>query len=90
MAVGEAVEAGGRAARVGAHVLEVEPVAHVERGAEAGALRDAVDAVARRAPERVGDGGAVMVARGLAAGRVALVLVVVAAVVSTDQWVLQE
>ena len=77
----EAVEARGRAARVGAHVLEVEPVADVERAAaETGALGDAVDAVARWAPERVRRGAA----GPFVAGSVALVLLVVAAVVAAD------
>lgn len=53
--VGEAIELRGRALGVRAHLLKVEPVADVERLGELGALGDAVDAVAGRAPDRVLD-----------------------------------
>lgn len=53
VSVGEAVELGGGALGVGAHVLKVEPVAHIEDGVEADALGNAVDSVAGRAPDRV-------------------------------------
>ena len=53
--VGEAVELGGRALGVSTHLLKVEPVTDVEDGVEVGALGDAVDAVAGRAPDGVLD-----------------------------------
>lgn len=51
--VGEAIELSGRTLGVGAHVLEIEPVADVEHGAEAGALSDAVDPIAGRTPDGI-------------------------------------
>ena len=55
MLVSEAVEASGRALGVSAHVLEVEPVADVHGLASEPLLRDAVNAVTGRAPDRVFD-----------------------------------
>lgn len=56
MLVGEAVEGGGRALGVGAHVLEVQPVANIEDLAEADALGDAINAVASGTPDAVLNG----------------------------------
>lgn len=55
MRVWEAVELRGRALGVSAHLLKVEPVANVQDGVEAGALADAVNAVAGRTPDGVFD-----------------------------------
>jgi hypothetical protein len=51
--VGEAVELSGRALCVGTHVLKVQPVADIKDRVEAGALGDAVDAIAGRTPNGV-------------------------------------
>lgn len=53
--VGEAVELGGRALGVSAHLLEVQPVTNVQDGVEAGALANTVDTVAGWAPDGVLD-----------------------------------
>lgn len=55
MLVGETVEARSRALGVGAHVLEVKPVAYVNSVAGQPLLGDAVDAVAGRTPDGVLD-----------------------------------
>lgn len=54
----EAVEGGGGGHRVGAHVLEDQPVAHLQVG-QAALLHDAVQAVAGRAPDAAGVHGLV-------------------------------
>jgi hypothetical protein len=53
--VGETVEASSRALGVSAHVLKVQPVADIHGVASQPLLGNAVDTVARRAPDRVFD-----------------------------------
>ena len=79
MAIREAIEACGRAARVRAHVFEVEPVSHVEGLAEARLFRDSVNAIAGWAPERIGDSRALR--RSLTG--VSFIALIITAVVAT-------
>ena len=53
--VREAIEASGRAAVVGAMVLEVEPITNINRLGEEARLGDLVNSIASRAPKRVLD-----------------------------------
>lgn len=64
--VGEAVEAGSGALRVGAHVLEVQPVADIQCMVEADALGDVVDAVASGPEDGVLDAVCCLVRRDAA------------------------
>lgn len=53
MIVREAIEPRSRAFGVRAHLLEEQPVSHVQHRIEDAALRDPIDAIAGRTPERV-------------------------------------
>ena len=53
MAVGEAVELGGRASGVRPHLLKVEPIAHVQDAVQGASRGDEVDTVAGRTPDGV-------------------------------------
>lgn len=55
VAVGEAVEASGRALGIRTHVLEVQPVTDIKELGKGAGRRDDVDAVAGRAPDGVFD-----------------------------------
>ena len=55
MLISETIEPRSRALSISAHILEVQPIAHINSIASQPLLRNAVDAIASRAPDRVLD-----------------------------------
>lgn len=53
MIVREAIEPRSRAFGVRAHLLKEQPVSHIQHRIEYAALRDPIDTIAGRTPERV-------------------------------------